>query len=123
MGTSRVPRVTRRRFLKETGLTLAAATAASAISAPFVVARPGRHQDAKDHPVEPFRPGLRQMVRWLRQGLGRRRTASPSPSITSRICELPARAAAEVSARSRPRSVRLQRLGRPASLPQIPASI
>ena len=35
MGTSRIPRVTRRRFLKETGLTLAAATAASAISAPF----------------------------------------------------------------------------------------
>ena len=36
MGTSRIPRVTRRRFLKETGLTLAAATAAPAISAPFV---------------------------------------------------------------------------------------
>ena len=35
MGTSRIPRVTRRKFLKETGLILAAATAAPAISAPF----------------------------------------------------------------------------------------
>src|SRR5215469_12736849 len=36
MDTSRSPRVTRRRFLKETGLTLAAASAAPLISTPFV---------------------------------------------------------------------------------------
>ena len=36
MRKSRIPRVTRRQFLKETGLTLAAATAAPVISAPFV---------------------------------------------------------------------------------------
>ena len=36
MDISRIPRVTRRRFLKETGLTLAAASAAPLISAPFV---------------------------------------------------------------------------------------
>ena len=36
MGMSRIPRFTRRRFLKETGLTLAAASAAPLISAPFV---------------------------------------------------------------------------------------
>jgi multiple sugar transport system substrate-binding protein len=36
MSTSRIPRVTRRRFLKETGLTLAAVSAAPVISAPFV---------------------------------------------------------------------------------------
>src|ERR1700720_444834 len=36
MSTSRIPRVTRRRFLKETGLTLAAVSAAPLISAPFV---------------------------------------------------------------------------------------
>jgi len=36
MDTSRIPRVTRRRFLKEAGLTLAATSAAPLISAPFV---------------------------------------------------------------------------------------
>jgi multiple sugar transport system substrate-binding protein len=36
MSTKRLPRVTRRRFLKETGLTLAAASAAPVFSAPFV---------------------------------------------------------------------------------------
>ena len=36
MSTSKFPRVTRRRFLKETGLTLAAAGAAPVLSAPFV---------------------------------------------------------------------------------------
>ena len=36
MDISRIPRLTRRRFLKETGLTLAAASAAPLISAPFV---------------------------------------------------------------------------------------
>jgi multiple sugar transport system substrate-binding protein len=36
MSTSKIPRITRRRFLKETGLTLAAASAAPVISAPFV---------------------------------------------------------------------------------------
>ena len=36
MDISRISRVTRRRFLKETGLTLAAASAAPLISAPFV---------------------------------------------------------------------------------------
>ena len=36
MDISRIPHVTRRRFLKETGLTLAATSAASLISAPFV---------------------------------------------------------------------------------------
>ena len=36
MDISRLPRVTRRRFLKETGLTLAATSTAPLISAPFV---------------------------------------------------------------------------------------
>ena len=36
MSTNKLPRMTRRRFLKETGLTLAAAGAAPVISAPFV---------------------------------------------------------------------------------------
>src|SRR5215469_12816131 len=36
MDTSRSPRVTRRRFLKETGLTLAAASAAPVLSTPFI---------------------------------------------------------------------------------------
>ena len=36
MSTNKLPRVTRRRFLKDTGLTLAAAGAAPALSAPFV---------------------------------------------------------------------------------------
>jgi multiple sugar transport system substrate-binding protein len=40
MGTNRVPRVTRRRFLKQTGLTLAAAGAAPLISAPLVSRAP-----------------------------------------------------------------------------------
>ena len=36
MSTNRIPRVTRRRFLKNTGLTLAAAGSAPLLSAPFV---------------------------------------------------------------------------------------
>jgi len=36
MSTSKFPRVTRRRFLKDTGLTLAVAGAAPVLSAPFV---------------------------------------------------------------------------------------
>ena len=36
MSTSKRPRVTRRRFLKETGLTLAAAGASPVFSAPFI---------------------------------------------------------------------------------------
>ena len=36
MGISRIPHITRRRFLKDTGLTLAAASAGPLISAPFV---------------------------------------------------------------------------------------
>ncbi len=84
MNTSRISRVTRRRFLKGTGLTLAAAGAAPVMSAPFVSRAHGRHQDADDGAMESFRSGVRQMVRQVRQGLGNEEQHRRSRSTTSR---------------------------------------
>ena len=114
MGTSRISRVTRRQFLKETGLTLAAATAAPTDLRALRVAGTGRHQDTENHPMEPLRSRVRQVDRHLRARLGNeerdRRDGRPHPA--SRV---PARAAAEVSA-GRATTFRLQRLRRTASL-------
>ena len=52
---------------------------------PLSGARRRAAEDAEDHPVEPLRPGIRQVVRrHLHQGVGRRRTTRTSSSITSR---------------------------------------
>ena len=119
MDSSRIPRVTRRRFLKETGLTLAAAGCGPVISAPFVSPALGRHQDAVDRAMEPFRSGVRQMVRQFRQGLGSeeqdRGHRRPHPGRQRR------RARGRRSlGRIGSRPVRLERRRRRAPLPQIP---
>ena len=117
MSTGKLLRVTRRRFLKQTGLTLAAAGAVrdGAIHLQSLC----RHQDAVDRAMEPLRPGIRQVVRQVRQGLGReeqhRGHRRPHPGRQRR------RARGRRSLGSiGPRSVRLERLRRRASLPQIP---
>ena len=81
------------------------------------VARPGRGQDAQDHPVEPLRSRIRHLARRLRQGLGReerrrrhRRSHPPSGAAGAR--------GGGGRGPGRPRSVRLQRLRRAAPVQQ-----
>ena len=74
--------MTRRQFARITG----AGALAAGGPAPFPLSGSGRGagKDAEDRPVEPLRPGLRQVVRrHLHQGVGRRRTTRTSSSTTS----------------------------------------
>ena len=76
--------------------------AAAGLGANFLFPARARRaaEDAEDPPVEPLRPGLRQVVRrHLHQGVGRRRTTPNVVVDHIAIGEINARAAAEVAAK------------------------
>ena len=119
MSTNKIPRVTRRRFLKETGLTLPAAAAAPAISAPFVSRAMA---DTKSLSIVQWSHFVPEYDKWF-DNFAKEWGEKNKISVTVDhipVQNVAARAAAEVVGRIGPRSVRMERLRRRASLPQIP---
>ena len=119
MDTSRIPRVTRRRFLKETGLTLAAASAAPLISAPFVSRALA---DTKTLTIVQWSHFVPEYDKWFdnfREGLGIEEQDRGHRRPHSRRQRRRARGRGSLG-RIRSRPVRLERRRRRASLPQIP---
>ena len=118
MSTTKLPRVTRRRFLKEHGPYHCRRRCGADALCAIRVEGLGRRQVAVDRAMGPFRPGVRHLVRQVRQGLGREEQDRGHGRPRSRAEHSRTRGRGSVGAVGT-RSVRLQRRRWRASLPQV----
>jgi multiple sugar transport system substrate-binding protein len=99
MSINRLPRVTRRRFLKETGLTLAAAGAAPILSAPFVSRAWAQNKALSIVQWSHFVPEYDKWFDNFAKDWGKKNNITVSVDHVP-VQDVPARAAAEASAQS-----------------------
>ncbi len=118
MSTTKLPRVTRRRFLKETGLTIAAAGAAPMLSAPFVSKALAADKSLSIVQWAHFVPAYDTWFDKFAKDWGEKNKVSVTVDHVP-VQNIPARAAAEASAQIGTRSFRLQRRRRCPSLSQV----
>ena len=119
MSTNRIPRVTRRRFLKNTGLTTCRRRLGTAALRAVRVARLGRQQVAVDRAMEPLRSRSTTTGSTSSPRTGARRTRSRSRSTIFPVQNVRRARGRGSVGRIGTRSVRIQRRRRRASLPQI----